>query len=253
MKQNIERRVGHSSNTIVSRSQFKPILFSTDMVKAIIDGTKTQTRRLMPEWCNDYGSFKIIRDPELCDPKAAEWNQIKPKQYYGLYACFDKGEEHLKCKYDVGNVLWVRETFTIIDWWEDSKAVQIMYEDAKTAVKTLIDYEWAKFENWGDKSERKPSLFLFKSLSRWFLEVTNIEGEKLNSISDNDALAEGIASVYPKGLFGDFERPDRALSQSAKSCYEHLWTKINGKESWEQNPFVWVYHFKLVECPEGFC
>ena len=135
MKQNIERPARHSSNTLVSRSQFKPILFSTDMVKAISYGTKTQTRRLMPEWCNDYGCVEIITDPELCDPKAAEWNEIKPKQCYCLYACFDKGEEHLKCKYDVGNILWVRETFTIIDWWENDKAVQVMYEDAKTAVK----------------------------------------------------------------------------------------------------------------------
>jgi hypothetical protein len=208
------------------------------MVKAISEGRETQTRRLMPEWCNEFSCVEIVRDPELCDPKAAEWNEIKPKQYYGLYACFDKGEEHLKCKYDVGNILWVRETFTIIDWWEDSKSVQVMYEDAKTAVKTLTDIEWAKFENWGDKAERKPSLFLFKSLSRWVLEVRNIEGEKLQDISIDDCIAEGSPFIESENYHYDW--------------YKKLWSKINGKESWDANPFIWSYHFKLVECPQGY-
>jgi len=247
MKSNRITSAGHSSNTIVSRSQFKPILFSTDMVNAIIAGKKTQTRRLLPEWCTEFSCVGIVRDPELCDQKAAEWNEIKPKQCYGLYACFDKGEEHFKCKYDVGNILWVRET-----WRKNDVPTGFPYHHyADDTIYTDRDNE-----KW------KPSIFMPKEACRLFLEVTDIRAERLQDITEEDAIQEGIELIddgnsYGYKLYGDHSICDmlgrKALTGTEIESYQTLWQKINGVESWEINPYVWVITFKVVECPQGFC
>lgn len=194
------------------RSQFKPILFSTIMVKAILDGNKTQTRRIVKEPFQSW--MKTANNPDW-------FKGIKSQSKFG----------------QIGNFLWVRETFTIIDWWEDSKAVQIMYEDAQTKVVTLTDNEWVKFDKWAEKSERKPSLFMFKSLSRIHLEIIDIKAERLQNISESDAHNEGVDAAPGWGL--------------CQARFKDLWKNING--NWGENPFVWAITFKVVECPQGFC
>ena len=238
MKSNRITSAGHSSNTLVSRSQFKPILFSTPMVQALLNGTKRQTRRLMPEWCNDYSEVELVRDPELCDPKAAEWNEIKPKQFKGLFACFDKGEEHLKCKYDIGDILWVRETWNCISHLNPTNTEFEYYYKAD---------EGNEFQRW------KPSIFMPKEACRLFLEVTEIRPQKLQRITPEDAQAEGIEhlggdiwkdymnkKVFPEFMYGS--------TLTRTQSFQSLWEKINGVESWESNPFVWAYSFNIVEC-----
>jgi len=231
MKQNIERPAGHSSNTLVSRSQFKPILFSRSIVDAIMEGRKTQTRRMVPEKIVDaYYNYDDWASSVSIPGSSRTWD----KEYFME-----------RCKWDVGDILWVRETFTIIDWWEDSKAVQVMYEDAKIAVKTLSDIEWNKFINWKDKSEKKPSLFLFKSLSRIFLKVTNISTERLHEIKGDDVLSEGVDNGKSNKAMGV------RWENMQRMAFEDLWNKIN--RNWNENPHVFVLTFKVVECPQGFC
>lgn len=203
----------------------KPILFSTPMVLAILDGRKTQTRRVLKPQPGIDNDVSFMPNPPL--DWHGEWFPYRWETEEGEIICKNP-------KYCIGDILWVRETFTIIDWWEDSKAVQIMYEDAKTLVKTLTDIEWAKFENWKDKSERKPSLFLFKSLSRIFLEVTNVRAERLHLITYGDCILEGIKD---------------GIGYNADLAYKELWKKINGAASWEANPYVWVIEFKQVDKP----
>lgn len=228
----------------------KPILFSTPMVQAILDGRKTQTRRILKPQPDIDNDVSFMPNPPL--DWQGEWFPYRWETEEGEMICKNP-------KYCIGDILWVLETFTIIDWWEDSKAVQIMYEDAKTLVKTLTDIEWAKFENWKDKSERKPSLFLFKSLSRIFLEVTNVRAERLVDISEDDAIAEGIncwdsrtgddyQDYYENYLLNPKDDLGFHFTEPIPS-YCSLWEKINGIGSWEANPYVWVIEFKQVDKP----
>ena len=233
MKQIELRPAGHSSNTLFSRSQFKPILFSTPMVQAILAGRKTQTRRIIKEANGWDINWKVMPIKE---------EHLDGVQRYEIRCGTQYHLPWFKAKCEVGNIFWVRETFTIIDWWEDSKAVQIMYEDAKTALKTLTDIEWKKFENWDNKSERKPSLFLFKSLSRIFLEVTDIRAERLHDITGDDVLSEGVDNGKSNKAMGV------RWENMQRMAFEDLWNKIN--KNWNDNPFVWVITFKVVDVPK---
>lgn len=91
--------------------------------------------------------------------------------------------------------------------------------------------------------------YMYKDFARIWLEIKEIKIERVQEISEKSSIAEGIGAIYEKALFGEreFYRPDRALSQTARSCYEHLWDKINGnKFPFESNPWVWVIRFKVI-------
>ncbi len=200
----------------------KPILFSTEMVQALLEGRKTQTRRMLPDWCNQYSKAELVSDPELCDPKALEFNEIKPKQFYGLYACFDEGEEHFKCKYCKGGTLWVRET-----WNWDYKKYPERDEKFYFYKATTGDDFLASGEKW------KPSIFMPKEACRLRLEITDVRVERLQDISEYDAMCEGDPR---QGLI--------ASENTHIDWFQTLWQKING--NWEENPWVWVLTFTRI-------
>jgi len=214
----------NSGNTIVSRSQFKPILFSTPMVEAIEAGRKTQTRRLI--------------NPQ---PNSSDVSRIGGTKNYSIFKpgdCFQ-----IKPKFNIGEILWVREK-----WRKNDTPTGFPYHHyADDTIYTDRDNE-----KW------KPSLFMPKQACRLFLEVTDIKIEKLNTISPEDAEREGIEHLggdiwkdyMNKKCFPEFMQ---GSTFTRTSSFQSLWEKINGVESWQANPYVWVITFKVVECPQGFC
>lgn len=229
----------------------RPILFSTPMVKAILEGRKTVTRRVLsqqPKECNhnEFTEADWKGDPTkwVCDCTSdVDW-------YCGLCG---NGHGWIKCPYGkVGDILWVKETFTVIDYWEDSKSVQVMYEDGDTRVCQLKDSEWNKFMKWQDRTERKPSIFMFRSLSRISLEIIANNIERPQDITEEDAIREGVllsncADQTPIWKIPSDDPKHRVASlHSAKLCYEKLWCSINGEESWSTNPWVWRIKFKKI-------
>ncbi len=99
-------------------------------------------------------------------------------------------------------------------------------------------------------------------MSRLFLEVTDIRAERLQDITEEDAIEEGIELIddgnsYGYKLYGKHAIKDmlgrNAVTGTEIESYQTLWQKINGVESWNNNLFVWVITFKIVECPQGFC
>ena len=204
----------------------KPILFSTPMVQAILDGRKTQTRRIctsaLESDCDIHKSESIGE----CYHNDTGWSE------YENGAC--RCRNTTKPKYKIGDILYVRET-----WLDDgSEYGNIHYKASATAA----DLEWLK----SNGLKWKPSLFMPKAYARIFLKITNIRVERLQDISEEDAIAEGVD-------YCDEEKPWTCFDGTPISSYKFLWNSINKKspeKQWEANPYVFVYEFERVAKPE---
>lgn len=211
----------------------RPILFSAPMVRAILDGTKTQTRRVIK-------------------PQPITLNNL---WYWFLYIkCvgFKNMDELAKimkphCKYgQVGDQLWVRETY-----------YPIYPQDPTYNNGNPIEYDYAATYKHGDrlgdlmgvKKKWKPSIHMPRKASRIQLEITNIRVERLNEISAKDIINEGAVLRAHDDEFG--HNPVSAFDQKVYMDLRSLWAKgwesINGTGSWDKNPWVWVIEFRRVK------
>lgn len=215
------------ANTVLADAVFRPILFSTAMVQAILDGRKTQTRRII----------KPQPSKQLFDVKMGYWSE-EPENLKHPY---------VKGKYQVGDIMWVRETFEIVPI--EMAAITENYSDVRKKIKYKAD-DGEAFIKW------KPSIFMPKEACRIFLKVTNVRVERLQDISEQDAIAEGIeeiAKTTRQSIYKNYI-PDDILGFAApENSFKSLWESINGKESWNKNPWVFVYDFERIERPLGFC
>jgi len=206
----------------------KPILFSTEMVRAILENRKTQTRRLFP--------FQAKVSPHK-NGYQIEYFDERDNQYY------TKHKEDI-CKYGkIGDRLWIKETYCIDDCKEDPKAPEYLYK---------ADYEDNVDKNLIGVDKWKPSIYMPRKASRITLEIINIRVERLNDISEQDAIAEGIEyfDIEESGKFYknyNVEYKNWMEFENPIDSYKTLWESINGQGSWEQNPWVWVIEFKRVE------
>ena len=176
----------------------KPIIFSTEMVQAILRGEKTQTRRKVKS-----------KYPFEVDPNQV--GEIWP--FFDSFYSDDDKEARMTYKYKIGDILYVRETYCTKTILSLSRPYFAIYYKASAEKQKPVN------ENW------KPSIFMPKEIARIFLKVTNIRVERLENISENDAIAEGVNDV---------------------ESYLKLWAKINGSESLKTNPWVWVITFEKV-------
>ena len=211
----------------------RPILFSTPMVQAILEGSKTMTRRIISKtgFLEQYSKAELDHDVEVCQED--DWD--KTKVLKGPCAVFDHGEWSIKYKYNVGDILWVRET-----WKQKRFAGQILEGyDYKANHVTWLESRGQLFtknsscetdEHW------KPSIFMPRAACRIFLEITDITVERLHDISEGDAIAEGI----------DLSKTSGDFDITPRNVFQQLWQSINGDDSWESNPWVWVIKFKQV-------
>ena len=213
---------------------YKPILFSTEMVQAILDGRKTQTRRIVKKKFSNtdltiktdkYGSRLIERQNDVPEPKRND-DGTTTHHLVSFVEC--------KPKYQIGDILWVRETYANPPLTAFS--VPFIYK---------ADFD-RTFCGW------KPSIHMPKAAARIFLEVVNVRCERLHDISESDAIAEGVYqhSDYGSTGYRHYGKPEEALTDiDAVWSFETLWESINGKDSWKANPWVWVYEFKVIEKP----
>lgn len=193
--------------------KLKPILFSTPMVRAILEGRKTQTRRILKIQPDDRG---------------VRMTSVLFEDYHG---------NELKPKYQKGDILWVKETWRYTD---------ASLNDHPGYVYRASDPDWETLEGW----KWKPSIHMPKEAARIFLKVTNVRAERLQDISEEDAIAEGVERISVAPFVHRFKNyVDDEELEFAESSFRTLWESINGKESWNENPFVWVYEFERIEKP----
>ena len=231
----------------------RPLIFTGESVRAILAGTKTQTRRLLKLAPTEraiscivpaVGSDGSLWDAEGDDDKGLVWHS-------------------LACPYGVpGDRLWVRET-----WCPEyeSRGSYLYRADPSS--------DGAIFPDGG---HWHPSIFMPRRASRITLEVTEVRVQRVQEISEEDAKAEGCEATGPVKMWGGFERmadgtragvhggadpngpPPEWMehpeleevipARSARYCFEMRWWSINGKRAlWSSNPWVWVLSFRRVQ------
>lgn len=244
-----------------------PILFNEAMVRALLTGTKTQTRRalkIMPRnspgcspYCADNGKyflFPVSTEDFKKLPKAMQQDQRSEGGYY--YGPCPNGQP--------GDRLWVRENFRYV-------TTNAGTADARYDVQYAADNafgglgkdhpQWLEAavarNNWkglGSELEYqsgKPSIHMPRAASRILLEITAVRCEGLLDISESDAVAEGI-SVFQDGK-GGYALPIHNCdnmhyrTHEPIRCYRALWNQIYGEGSFDANPWVWVVEFQRVE------
>lgn len=210
----------------------RPILFSGSMVKAIIEGRKTQTRRIVKPQpplrvTSLYGHG--INGYELEDSEA------RPLHKFGF-----QGEEHndvWTCPYgQPGDRLWVRESWQTVTCWQEYGAWLRDESEFEPKAGDLVAYRATEKDP--SALRWRPSIHMPRWASRILLEIVSVRVERLNDISDDDAIEEGV-SISPPASEWDFP----------KRRYQELWESINGKGSWDKNPWVWVIEFKVIPAP----
>ena len=217
----------------------RPILFSGPMVRAILDGRKTQTRRVVKPKLNDCGKYLHAGNAVLANKQIGEW-RCQDGHWFGLSGYTTLA--HTACPYgQMGDRLWVREShwkFTgcaergnrpwlgFVESPDGDPYRAICYDDSE--ILTAAKIHAACY--------RVPSIHMPRWASRILLEIVAVRVERLHGIGEADALAEG---VMPLGDLG-------AIFAPAASAYSDLWESINGPGSWAADPWVWVVEFKRV-------
>jgi hypothetical protein len=224
----------------------RPIIFSAPMVLALLAGQKTQTRRLVkpqpPEILPAYAPkvYWPARDRHMTsDPDGAAYLQFeRPGDYDGARVM--RGGFGFRCPYgQPGNRLWVREAWA----WRGDGAIPAFDRVRKGEVWFRADPErTSPGIRW------RPSIHMPRWASRITLEVTGVRVERLQDISEADALAEGVTPKWEPGCSGRLMEALGGFSfRPAASAYAELWEQINGPGSWDANPWVWVVEFRRVE------
>ena len=203
-----------------------PILFNTEMVRAILDGRKTCTRR-------------ICKDANECTVPDMEFYNAD-RRTYAVHNFVDK--EHTEqlstaertCPICTGDILYVRET------WKEAPKGYYYYED------------WQK-DDIADVTKWKPSIHMPKEAARIWLKVTNVRVERLQEIDEDGAKAEG--AIDNRGFIHSPENEYGSM-HTAREHFAEIWNSTIKKADldcygWESNPYVWVIEFERCEKPEG--
>lgn len=190
----------------------KPILFSTPMVQAILDGRKTQTRRIIKA-----PVMRNVREPDsvLFDGKACKFRWFGDDVIGGF---------EIKPKYQPGDILWIRET-----WSKDENGEYVYRTNYGTTEDDSFPPSMFKW---------KPSIHMPREAARIFLRVTNVRVERIQEIAAQDAKEEGIHEPYIASETG--------YETEMRGQFRDLWDSLNAKRGygWDSNPWVWVISFE---------
>ena len=224
----------------------KPILLNTEMVRAILNGRKTQTRRPMEKQMKAKGNWG--------------YSAFNPSGYISFR---NKGEEKfLKLLYQPSDILYVRETWKVLDISVELLSLWIKYQVDGKCKRIKFKYDRLhKFRKYYDKEGWKPSIFMPKEAARIFLKVTGISVERLQDITTENAISEGAREE--KNHLTDPETKEERLYIhyhdysgrnnycTARVSYKYLWNNLYASKgySWNDNPWVWVIEFERCDKP----
>lgn len=213
----------------------KPILFNTEMVKAILDSEKTCTRRIIKGVPRNYEPLGYVLYP-------------KDDKELGKLAFGGKGANvyYIKPPYKVGDILYVRETWANT-WTPDGEEGFIYKADGKPK----------EFPYWGNANQCKyevwiPSIHMPKEAARTFLKVTSVKVERLQDITDEGCYQEGISGTSFYDEAEHIQIAGIGLNDSLeRAAFSLLWNSTVKKNDsvnlYKSNPWVWVINFEKIE------
>ena len=210
----------------------KPILFNTEMVRAILDGRKTCTRRVIKPQPDEKHTFTLGFVTDSTEKKEVGCFGFGIDEYGGSI-------QYVKPPYQPGDILYVRET------WKKAPNGYYYYEN------------WQR-DDIADVTKWKPSIHMPKKAARIWLKVTNVRVERLQEITPKDAENEGVGNLFYEDIgyseknYGTEVDPEYGI---AKEQFAWLWESTIKKSDldrygWDANPWVWVIEFERCEKPE---
>ncbi|WP_413730829.1 hypothetical protein [Sodalis sp. RH22] len=215
----------------------RPILFNTEMVRAILDGRKTQTRRAVRFPFRDkYWGCELAGNELAGELKAGRFRNSPLGQ--------------------LGDRLWVRETWGVVShafnddgfripWTPHRPATPVHempfgngYYSGHVIYRADGGFIWSGDDDGdGERTAWHPSIHMPRKASRIDLMITGVRVERLQDVTDEDARSEGCPTALPKNL-DDYRQ--------ARTWFRGLWSEIYGEESWAVNPWLWVISFELL-------
>lgn len=216
----------------------RPILFSAPMVRALLDGTKTQTRR-------------VVKFAEVLDFEKGADGSWHVRTAGGI--------TRVRCPYGVpGDLLWVRENFSAEELDNGNDGLRYPADKAWMPIDGTAEAaeRWVHVFHYDQKRRPRgseiPSIHMPRWASRLTLQITDVRLERLNDCSEDDALAEGVcwSDQWQAFVVPGVEHPNKdfpVLSRAtAREMYAALWDTINGSGEWLANPWVWAVSFEVV-------
>lgn len=201
----------------------KPILFSAPMIRALLAGTKTQTRRKLPSAHPKFTKRNVLSLDALIDPQQVWYWDGKHDRVGASY----------RLPIAPGDRLWVREGITLQE--TDQGVVYQTYAACGSEVHPLT--------RWYQPRKSIPSTLMPRWASRLTLMVTDVRVQRLQEISEADAVAEGCTEGHTvDDISGVHE------GWSARTDFRALWNSIHGPDAWDQNPWVAAYSFDVHRC-----
>ncbi|HBT0025522.1 TPA: hypothetical protein MA023_001128 [Klebsiella pneumoniae] len=229
------------------------MIFNSEMVRALLDGRKTQTRREVNlnldiaclattyDWATSLAAnhYQALTEEQI---------QQKAESLRGVIHPVILGNGQMVsiiCPYGKpGDRIWVRETFCPVDdiqyggeKWVDYRATP-KFEASHPA-------GWDSAPNDAEALKWRPSIHMPRWASRILLEITDVRVERLNAISQEDAQAEGMELTGWRPTYSDPDSGGEVMTPYDN--FAELWSSIYGAENWQANPWVWVIEFKRVE------
>ncbi|MBT0367283.1 hypothetical protein ISO55_09960 [Morganella morganii subsp. morganii] len=202
------------------------IIFNDEMVRAILDGRKTQTRRIIKSVPTTHDFHGWVMSSTCAKDEGK--------------ACWAIGDSPLlkdpirrNCPFGkIGDRLWVRET------WQCGLCTESTFAYRATHKPSDLEEGWSEIIKW------RPSSQMPRWASRILLEITGVRVERLQDISQADAIAEGAPPSHPTI---DVVSREYGFPDFSRSWFWQTWWHIYGKKNWQANPWVWVIEFKQIQ------
>jgi len=222
----------------------RPIIFNGEMVRAVLEDRKTQTRRIMKPQPQLIGNTWVWPDDHPNDKMS--WGEGSNPNVDAAASRHCPYGKHDKDR------LWVRETHAFISPHEERCPIEECDIEYKADTGAAHPGGWDNEPDNPDAGRWRPSIHMPRWASRINLEVTAVRIERVQKISEENALAEGVELYNPKwehGYYRDYLLRTMSPCDTARESFMTLWDSINDKRGygWEKNPFVWVVEFRRVD------
>ncbi|MFC2189584.1 hypothetical protein ACFLIP_03545 [Enterobacter hormaechei] len=236
------------------------MIFNGEMVRAILDGRKTQTRRIMKIQPSDgfhptHNGYDLDLNAHWYTPGVVDKNGYLQPAKKDVFGVADENEGYT-CPFGaVGDRIWVREAFqgplVSEEFLEEYRAYPEKFENPEYCEYAADGGPRPEYCDLDDNLRHgwRPSIHMPRWASRILLEITNVGVQRLQSISPNDAAREGLVKLPATGRYciNQGDQYFGGASHDAREVFSWLWASIYGEESWKANPWVWVIEFERIE------